>query len=81
MCGGLGFGGAGGEDGLNSIRFDSLRQRIYIVGGADKIIVADARSGKELGTITVPKAATVEFNKHFLYVAYARNSRIQKLAT
>lgn len=67
----------GTDSGFNALRYDSLRQKLYVVGQDNRIGVLDARSGKIIDSLIANKPQTIEVSDRFLYVTCA-NSEVYK---
>ena len=66
-----------GEKEFHSIRYDSIRQKLYIIGKTDKVVVADARKGNITGTIIAKNPHTIEVGPRYVYITCA-NSEVYK---
>jgi WD40 repeat protein len=58
----------GPEKGVNFIRYDSIRQRLYVIGKNDTISVIDPFKGKKTATLIANRPQSIEVSPVFLYV-------------
>jgi WD40 repeat protein len=65
--------GSGDDKSFSSLRYDSIRQKLYAVGNENKIVAIDAKKGTVTGNITANKPATLEVSPKYIYVTCAKS--------
>lgn len=58
----------GEEDGIISLRYDSIRQQLFATGKNDKILIIDPLTGTIKGNIIADKPQTIEVTPNHVYI-------------
>lgn len=66
--------GEGGEEGIRMIRYDSLRQRLFIIPKDNRVLIADPLTGVQTGVLAADQPQALEISPAFIYVACANSS-------
>ena len=63
-----------GEEGIRMIRFDSIRQRLFIIRKNNQVLITDPLTGELTGSLTADQPQSLELTPAFIYVAGGKSS-------